>query len=150
MKDDITPKATPTTTKPATTTTKKSETSPKTTAPKTEEPDSTGTQENDSTATDTTQSDDQPAAKPKASKSTEAAAGDYTYSNDDGVANSGEQPPTRDQVAAQTTNTQKSTGVLALTGNNTVAFLGGAVVLMLAGLAVMALTRRRRPGTPWE
>jgi len=120
------------------------------TAPKTEEPASTDSQDSDSTATDSTQSDDTPAAKPKACKSTEAAAGDYTYSNDDGVANSGEQPPTRDQVAAQTTNTQKSTGVLALTGNNTVAFLGGAVVLMLAGLAVMALTRRRRPGTPWE
>ncbi|MCU7728553.1 hypothetical protein ODJ79_32985 [Actinoplanes sp. KI2] len=160
VKDVITPKATPTTQKPATTTTKKAETAPKTTAPKeTEKPASTNTEDSDSTttdssssddATDNTQSDDTPAAKPKASKSTEAAAaGDYTYTNDDGVVNSGEKPPTKDQVAAQTTN-EKSSGVLALTGNNTVAFLGGAVVLMLAGLVVMAFTRRRRPGTPWE
>ncbi|MFD0520838.1 hypothetical protein [Paractinoplanes durhamensis] len=90
-------------------------------------------------------------AKPKASKSSEAAASDYTYSNDDGVLNSGEKAPTIDQVAAKTTQQdQKSGGVLALTGTNTVAFLGGAVVMMLAGLSLMALTRRRRPGTPWQ
>jgi hypothetical protein len=158
-KDDFTPKATPSTTKPASTTgTKKAESGTKTTAPTStrtasdETASDSSDSSNSSASDDSTDSDQQPAATPKASKSTEAAAAgsDYTYSNDDGVLNSGEKPPTVDQVAAKTTSNEQSTGVLALTGNNTVAFLGGAVVLMLAGLTVMALTRRRRPGTPWE
>jgi uncharacterized membrane protein YgcG len=156
-KDDFTPKATPTTTKPATTTTKKAESTTKTTKPTPSRTEDDATTSDDTESADTsdsssTQSDsEEPAAKPKASKTTKAAAGgaDYTYSNDDGVPNSGTKAPTVDQVAAKTTN-EKSSGTLALTGNNTVIFLGGAVVLMLAGLTVMALTRRRRPGTPWE
>ncbi|GIM91654.1 hypothetical protein [Actinoplanes toevensis] len=154
VKDDFTPNPTTTTVKPAST--------PKTkpTETKTVKPASTRTTE--SSESDATESESDSAeeteaeptatapAKPKASKSTEAAAaGDYTYSNDDGQLNSGEEPPTIDQVAAKTTQEQKS-GVLALTGSNTVAFLGGAVVLMLIGLSVMALTRRRRPGTTWQ
>ncbi|GIF18109.1 hypothetical protein BJ973_008926 [Actinoplanes tereljensis] len=152
VKDDFTPNPTPTTTvKPAATTT-----TTKPTDTKTAKPTSTRTTESSETDATESESDSEAeptetvTAKPKASKSTEAAAaGDYTYSNDDGQLNSGEQPPTIDQVAAKTTQEQKS-GVLALTGSNTVAFLGGAVVLMLVGLTVMALTRRRRPGTTWQ
>jgi hypothetical protein len=153
-KDDFTPKATPTTKKPGTTTgTKKAESTSKTKAPsstRTEESDATAT--DDDTASDDTRRAETSEAKPKASKSSAAAAAegdDITYTSDDGQLNSGLEPPTAEQVAARTTNQQKS-GVLALTGSNTVAFLGAAVVLMLAGLTVMALTRRRRPGTPWE
>ena len=153
-KDDFTPKSTATP-KPTTTSTKKAESTTRPTATRTTESSDSDATESDSDSSDDTQSsdsgdtqDEQPAAKPKASKTTAAAAGtDYTY--EDGQPNSGTKAPTVDQVAAKTTQEQDS-GLLALTGNNTVAFLGGAVVLMLAGLTVMALTRRRRPGTPWE
>jgi hypothetical protein len=51
-------------------------------------------------------------------------------------------------VAAQ--STEKQGGLLALTGGNSMAVIGVAVVLMLAGLTIMALTRRRRPGSTWQ
>jgi hypothetical protein len=106
------------------------------------------TESNDS---DTTQSDQEETATPEPTESSEAppAAQDYTYSSDDGVANSGEKPPTVDQVASKTTTSDQS-GLLALTGGNSMILIGAAVVLMLVGMAVMALTRRQRPGSPWQ
>jgi hypothetical protein len=90
------------------------------------------------------------AAKPKATSSEDAeAAGatDYTYSNEDGQLNSGEKVTAVDKVSS---NSDKQGGLLALTGSNSMAVIGVAVVLMLVGLTLMALTRKRRPGTPWE
>jgi hypothetical protein len=90
-------------------------------------------------------------ATPKPSKSSEAA--DITYSNEDGQFNSGNKAPINEQVdAAQAANNgKKDSGALALTGQNTLAFAGGAVVLVLGGLLLMVFTKRRRPGgTSWE
>ena len=44
----------------------------------------------------------------------------------------------------------KQSGPLALTGSNTVAFVGGGAILLLVGLVVMAMTRRRRPNSTWQ
>ncbi|GAA0454755.1 hypothetical protein Ade02nite_03270 [Paractinoplanes deccanensis] len=96
------------------------------------------------------------APKPRATSSSAApAAGgtDYTYSNgEDGQFNSGNKAPVADQVAevqAQSGNKQEG-GLLALTGSNTFAAVAGAAVLLLVGMAIMAFTRRRRPGSTWE
>jgi uncharacterized membrane protein len=89
------------------------------------------------------------AAKPKAS-SKAAAGGNYTYSGDDGEANSGTKAPVPAATVAEPAANTKQAGPLALTGTNTVVFIGGGVVLLLVGLSIMAMTRRRRPGTTWE
>ncbi|SNY50160.1 hypothetical protein [Actinoplanes atraurantiacus] len=95
------------------------------------------------------------APKPRASSSAAAAAGgtDYTYSNgEDGQFNSGNKAPVAEQVAqvqAESGN-QEQGGLLALTGSNTFAAVAGAAVLLLIGMAIMAFTRRRRPGSTWE
>jgi hypothetical protein len=151
-KDDFTPNPTKTATVRPTSTRKSS----------TGKSSSNNSSNNSSSNNDATTSDDNSssgdvestetdAPKPKASKSAEAAGTDYTYSNDDGVPNSGVEAPAANQVdAAQQTTTDKQGGLLALTGSNSMAFIGAAVVLMLVGLTVMALTRRRRPGSPWQ
>jgi hypothetical protein len=146
------------TTAPATSATKQSTKTvivPKSTTTTTSAPKATAKAESETDAgidaalADSTESDDSTkAATPK--KSSKAAAGstDYTYSNEDGQLNSGTKAPAIDQVAAK--SAEKKGGVLALTGGNSIAVIGIAVVLMLVGLTVMALTRKRRPGTPWE
>ncbi|WP_308200957.1 hypothetical protein [Actinoplanes sp. M2I2] len=92
------------------------------------------------------------APKPKPSKSGAAGATDYTY--DDGQFNSGNKAPVADQVAqvqAESAKKNDDGSLLAKTGSNTVAMVGGAAVLLMIGLIIMALTRRRRlPGSTWE
>jgi LPXTG-motif cell wall-anchored protein len=146
-KDDFTP-ATPsakpestvkpaTTTKPAGTKTTKSTTGSD--SANSDSNTNAGTSDSDTPAVTTTTK----APKPKSSSSKAAAAGDYTYSQDDGVANSGTKAPTTEQLAEPTANETKSG--LAKTGSNTIAAIGGGVVLLLVGLGIMAFTRRRRP-----
>ena len=151
-KGDFTPNTTPPTVKPVTThttkpATKAADPTPSRTADSVQnEPAATETES--PTATTTT------AAKPKASSKAAAAGSDFTYSNDDGEANSGTKAPDPAQVAAAAANAnanaKQQSGPLALTGTNTVAFIGAGVVLLLVGLSVMALTRRRRVGNGFE
>ena len=156
VKDDFTPDPT----KPATTTkpagTKPAGTKPTTKPPATSKP-ATGETESGTTGED--EGDDQEettpatkAPKPRASSSAAAAGTNYTY--DDGQFNSGDKAPVEEQVAAvkaANTNKNEDGGLLARTGTNTVAVAGGAAVLLMVGLIIMALTRRRRlPGSTWE
>ncbi|MBM2621895.1 hypothetical protein JIG36_40985 [Actinoplanes sp. LDG1-06] len=94
------------------------------------------------------------APKPRATTSSAApAAGGTDYTYDDGQFNSGNKAPVADQVAQVQADAPKKDegGLLALTGNNTVAVIGGAAVLLMIGLIIMALTRRRSlPGSTWE
>ncbi len=70
---------------------------------------------------------------------------DYTYSNDDGVLNSGEKTP-----AVQQAEPVASTRPLAQTGQNTIALIGGGVLIVLVGLIVMSFARRRRSNHTWR
>jgi LPXTG-motif cell wall-anchored protein len=88
------------------------------------------------------------AAKPKASSSS-AAPGNYAYSNDDGVPNSGVKAEDLKNLA-EPPAAKKSGGPLARTGSNTMAFVGAGAVLLLVGLVVLAMTRRRRPSGNWQ
>ena len=80
------------------------------------------------------------------------AAKDFTYNNDDGQFNSGNDAPVADQVAEvqNASATKDEGGILALTGTNAMAAVGGAAVMLLIGLILMALTRKRRPGSTWQ
>ncbi|MGK5678358.1 hypothetical protein [Actinoplanes sp. URMC 104] len=158
VKDDFTPDPT----RPATTTRPKpGTTKPATTQPPVTEDDDTesGTVDNDTEApaaeapTTKAPATKAPATKaPKPRATTSAAAGtNYTY--DDGQFNSGNKAPVADQVAQVRAESAKKDdgGLLAKTGTNTIAVIGGAAVLLMIGLIIMALTRRRSlPGTPWE
>ncbi|MGX6608121.1 hypothetical protein ACWKSP_39275 [Micromonosporaceae bacterium Da 78-11] len=162
-KDDFTPDPTrtvsPETTRKAestrTATAKPTTQAPTAQAPAEENGTEGGTETGTESGTDENGTDEAavPAATTKAPKpkssSKSAAATDYTYSNDDGQLNSGTKPPTVQQQAAEPP-TGESSGPLALTGTNTVAFVGGGAVLVLIGLIVMAFSRRRRPGSTWQ
>ena len=91
------------------------------------------------------------AAEPTATKSSKTAT-DFTYSSEDGQFNSGNQEPVAEQVAnAKAAAEQKTPGLLARTGTNTFAAIGGGAVLLLIGLIIMAFTRRRKiGGTSWQ
>jgi hypothetical protein len=76
------------------------------------------------------------------------SAGDYSYSNDDGVANSGTQAPAvvdgkQGNGVAGAPAAEKS-GVLALTGGNSLVLIAGGLVLILLGMFIMVLIQRRR------
>jgi hypothetical protein len=80
----------------------------------------------------------------------EKSANDYGYPSDDGVANSGTQAPAAADVeqgnpAARDVPTAKKSGILALTGANSMALIVGSVTLILVAISITALTRRRRP-----
>ena len=170
VKDDFTPDPT-TPAKPPTKATTKAPTKPATTTkPATNggKPANSGTSNGGSTSSDdgtsdstggstsggtsadegTTPEKTTKAPKPRA---TTSAAADYTYSNDDGQFNSGNKAPVADQVAqAKAESARNDEGLLARTGSNTVAVVGGAAVLLLVGLSIMAFTRRRPRGTSWQ
>jgi hypothetical protein len=83
---------------------------------------------------------------PAATGATSAA--DYSYSNDDGVADAGTQAPTaggvkQGNVVAGAPPT-KNALALALTGGNSLVLIAGGVVLILVGMSIMALIQRRR------
>ncbi|XVU23809.1 hypothetical protein ACQPZJ_42245 [Actinoplanes sp. CA-054009] len=162
-KDDFTPDPTTPATKPTT----KAPVKPATTTKPATSGDSgdSGTDESGGdTENGTSQQEETPAQepttkaapKPRATSSSPAAAAggtDYTYSNgEDGQFNSGNKAPVAEQVAqvqAESANKDQG-GLLALTGSNTFAAIAGAAVLLLVGMAIMAFTRRRRPGSTWE
>jgi hypothetical protein len=54
------------------------------------------------------------------------------------------------EVQNASANKKEEGGLLALTGTNAMAAVGGAAVMLLIGLILMALTRKRRPGTTWQ
>ncbi|MBU2662580.1 hypothetical protein KOI35_03590 [Actinoplanes bogorensis] len=154
VKDDFTPDPTkpantpakpPATTKPATK-------APSTTKPATES--GTGNTESGSNTGDEVEAPaTTKAPKPKATTSSKAPAAGTDYTYEDGQFNSGNKAPVADQVAqVQADSAKKDDGsLLAKTGTNTVAVVGGAAVLLMIGLIIMALTRRRRlPGSTWE
>ena len=67
-----------------------------------------------------------------------------TYATDDGQADSGTKAPDVTSVAEPAAS-PKQTGLLTLTGRHSVIFVGGGAVLLIVGMAVMAMTRRHRP-----
>jgi hypothetical protein len=149
-KDDFTPDPTKKPTK-ATNPTPKSSTRAATTGSNDNDATSDNSGDNNNGGNEESTIEPTKKATPKPSKSSEAA--DITYSNEDGQFNSGNKAPINEQVdAAQAANNgKKDSGALALTGQNTLAFAGGAVVLVLGGLLLMVFTKRRRPGgTSWE
>ncbi|MDX6302509.1 MAG: hypothetical protein QOF53_3723, partial [Nocardioidaceae bacterium] len=82
------------------------------------------------------------------SKSDEAAQ-DYSYSNDDSGAPDANQD-TGQVVAEPAADSTKSGSKLALTGYNSIAIVGGGVLLVLLGLVITSSTRRRRARTGWR
>jgi LPXTG-motif cell wall-anchored protein len=75
------------------------------------------------------------------STSAAAAAEDYTYS-DDGAPDANQKDA--DVVAEPAAEPAKSGDKLALTGANSIAVMGGGVILVLLGFAALGITRRRR------
>ncbi|GID26093.1 hypothetical protein [Paractinoplanes brasiliensis] len=158
VKDDFTPDPTkPATTKPTTKPTKPATTQPPAAGNSTTGNSDTGGSNSESGSNDKADDTDTPATtapKPRStSKSPAPAAGGTDYTYDDGQFNSGNKAPVADQVAQVQAESAKKDegGLLALTGNNTVAVVGGAAVLLMIGLIIMALTRRRSlPGSTWE
>ena len=57
-------------------------------------------------------------------------------------------PVPQDNAIAAAQNTDD--GSLALTGSNTVAVIGGGLVVALIGFVLYHATRRRRPRTHWR
>jgi hypothetical protein len=111
----------------------------------------------DSSTSDSSTSDS--AGDENATESTKAAtpttsstaSANFVYSNEDGQFNSGNKATVADQVAdVQAAATKQQGGLLAFTGTNTVAAVGGAAVLLLIGMIIMAFTRRRPRGASWQ
>jgi hypothetical protein len=147
-----TPSTAPTT-KPATTT--KSTTKPATTTAPATTTKSGTTANGKNTAADTTVPDQSTVVETETTKQAKAtpsksaaAAQDYSYSNDD----SGAPDPNQDttQVAEPVAAAAKSGSKLALTGYNSIALVGGGVLLVLLGLVTMSVTRRRRARAGWR
>jgi hypothetical protein len=106
----------------------------------------------DQPTVDQTTSAPRPTATTKRAKATPSksatAAQDYSYSNGD----SGAPDPNQDtvQVAEPAAASAKSSSKLALTGYNSIALVGGGVLLVLLGLVIMSSTRRRRARAGWR
>jgi len=150
---DDQPVTTPTTTKPANTTksvivkpapTTKPATTTKSNLTKSDPVSDEDVTEPEQPAVEKTTSAPTTKRTVKPSKSA-AAAGDYTYSNDDGAPDANQD--STQVVADPPVDSAKSGGKLALTGANSITFAVGGVLLVLLGLVALGVTRRRRAAT---